>query len=214
MGNSIDWNEVTYMNTCVERINESNALTLATALEYGYVTLLCLSYKSISDVEVEALVPGLYRCSTLNELFLSHNNISDAGAVALAQALHFNSTLKELFLSNNNISDAGAVALSKALHHNSTLKELFLSNNNISYAGAVALAQALHHNSTLKMLYLPGNDAIGKEGIHQLVQALTVNTSITKTIPFLGGLVLPRRCKEYATQYTQYNSVKDRITFL
>ena len=107
-----------------------------------------------------------------------------------------------------SISDAGVVALAQALHHHSTLERLDLSSNNISDAGAVALAQALHHNSTLKVLDLYDNDAIGKEGTHQLVQALTVNTSITKY-----GLILPRKCKEYATQCTQYNTVKDRIIF-
>ena len=136
------------------------------------------------------------------------NNISDTGAVALAQALRDNSTLLWLDLSNNNISDGGAVALAQALHHNSTLNGLDLSNNNISDAGAVALAQALHHNSTLELLNLYGNDAIGKEGTHQLLQALTVNTSIE-------SLILPRRCEEYATQCTQYtcNAVRFRILF-
>ena len=75
-------------------------------------------------------------------------------------------------------------------------------------AVALYIAQALHYNSTLKELNLSGNNAIGKEGTHQLVQALTVNTSITKY-----GLTLPSRCKLYATQCTQYNTVKDRIIF-
>ena len=133
-------------------------------------------------------------------------SINDAESDNLAQALHHNSTLKWLYLSNNNISDAGAVALAQVLHQNFVLERLNLSKNNIRDVGAVALARALHHNSTLKWLDLSYNDAIGKEGTHQLVQALTVNTSITK--------ILPMRCKEYATQCTQYNTVKDRITFL
>ena len=148
-------------------------------------------------------------CSQDKSLSLVGMSISDGVAVALAQALHHNSTLEWQELCNNNISDAGAVALAQALHHNSTLEWLDLSNNNISDAGAVALAQALHHNSTLERLYLFGNDAIGKEGTHQLVQALTVNTSITKY-----SLILPRRCKRYTTQCTQYNTVKDKIHFV
>ena len=237
MRNSIDWNEVTEINKSKKMIDESNASTLSIALEYGHVTWLDLSNKSISNFEVEALAPVLYHNSTLKRLFLFNNNISDGGTVALAQALHHNSTLQklhltdnnisdggavalaqalhhnytleELYLSNNNISDGGAVALAQALYHNFTLKVLYLSNNNISDVGAVALAQALHHNSTLKELNLSYNDAIGKEGTHQLVQALTVNTSITK----YGSLRLPWRCEKYATQCTQYNTVKDRIIF-
>ena len=153
-------------------------------------------------------------CSQDTSLSLVYMSISDAGAVALAQALHHNSTLKWLYLSNNDISDGGAVALAQALNYNSTLKWLYLSNNNISDGGAVALAQALHYNSTLKELYLSGNDAVGNEGTHQLVQALTVNRSITKATSYYGGgLKLPWRCEEYATQCTQYNTVKDRIIF-
>ena len=117
-----------------------------------------------------------------------------------------------LNLMNMGISDGVTVAVAHALHHNFTLKELFFSNNNISDAGAVALAQALHHNSTLERLHLSGNDAIGKEGTHQLIQALTVNASITTSYGS-GNLTLPRRCKEYATQCTQYNTVKNRIRF-
>ena len=147
-------------------------------------------------------------CSQDTSLSLVGMSISDTGAVAIAQVIHHNCTLKELYLSNNNISDAGAVAIAQVIHHNCTLKELNLSNNNISNAGAVALAHALHHNSTLKELNLSGHYAVGKEGTHQLVQALTENTSITKY-----GLLLPSRCEEYATQCTKYNTVKDRIWF-
>ena len=195
-------------------ISDGGAVALAQALHHNStLQVLDLSNNNISDGGAVAIAQALHHNSTLERLCLSNNNISDGGAVALAQALHHNSTLKKMYLSNNNISDGGAVALAQSLHHNSTLRELDLSNNNISDAGAVAIAQALHHNSTLERLYLYGNDAIGKEGTHQLVQALTVNTSITKATPYDGGLVLPRRCKEYATQCTQYNTVKDRIRF-
>ena len=173
-----------------------------------------LQCTNISDAGAVALAKALHHHSTLEDLDLSYNNnIGDSVAVALAQTLHHNSTLKVMDLSCNiNISDAGVEALAQALHHNSTLKWLHLSNNSISDTGSVALAQALHQNCTLAVLNLSGNDAIGKEGIHQLVQALTVNTSITKNGVF-DGLRLPWKCKEYATQCTQYNEVKDRITF-
>ena len=171
----------------INNISECGAVALAQALHHNStLERLDLYNNNISDGGVVALAQALHHNSTLDRLDLYNNNISDGGAVALAQALHHNSTLKMLFLSNNNISDAGAVALAQALHHNSTLKMLFLSNNNISDGGAVALAQALHHISTLKRLDLSDNDAIGKEGTHQLVQALTVNTSITKATPLQG----------------------------
>ena len=198
-----------YMSVC-----DAGAVALAQALHYNStLERLELSNNNISDAGAVALAQALHYNYALERLYLSNNNISDAGAVALAQALHHNSTLKKLYLSNSNINDAGAGALVQALHHNSTLESLNLSTNNISDGGAVALAHALHHNSTLKELIVYGNDAIGKEGSHQLVQALTVNTSLTKVTPYDGGLTLPRRCEEYATQCTQYNTVKDRIGF-
>ena len=184
-------------------ISDAGAVALAQALHHNSTLKeLDLSNNIIRDVGAEALAQALHHNSTLEKLDLSNNSISDAGAVALAQALHHNSTLKELYLSNNSISDAGAVALAQALHHNSNLKELYLSNNSISDAGAVALAQALHHNSTLKKLDLYGNDGIGEESTYKLVQALTVNTSITRGC----GLIFPERCEEYVIQFELYHT--------
>ena len=190
-------------------ISDAGAVALAQALHHNSTLLeLNLSNNSISDAGAVALAQALHHNSTLLELNVSYNSISDAGAVALAQALHHNSTLTELNLSKNNISDAGAVALAQALHHNSTLTELNLSKSNISDAGTEALAQVILHNSTLTQLNLSGNDGIGEEGICQLVQALTVNTSIRK-----DGLTLPGRCKEYATKCQHYSTVKNRVSF-
>ena len=143
----------------------------------------------------------------LNSLVLGcHCNFTESAARDLAKFVLHSSTLKGLYLSHNNISDAGATALAQALHHNSSLKELELSNNNISDAGATALAQALHHNSILEGLDLFDSDEIGEEGTRQLLQALTVNTSILR-------LSLPQRCEEYATQCMEYSAVRERISF-
>ena len=143
--------------------------------------------------------------SSSTEIEYKRNEKMNASAVNLGLGCSHDTSLN---LMNMGIGDAGAVALAQALHHNSTLKWLDLSNNVITDAGAVALAQALYYESTLLGLYLSGNDAIGKEGTHQLVQALTVNASITTC-----GLGLPSKCEEYATQCTQYNTVKNRIKF-
>ena len=161
----------------------------------------------ITDKGAEAIATALHHNSPLGQLDLSNNSISNAGSTALAQALLHNSTLGQLDLSNNSISDAGSTALAQALHHNSTLWRLDLSNNSISNAGSTALAEALHHNSTLRRLDLSGNDVMSAEGTCQLVQALTVNTTVYH-------LALPRRCEEYTTQCPQYSQVKHRIRFL
>ena len=186
----------------------------------------------------DSLAQFITNTTTLKYLSIKECTFSAHALLVLTRAIHLNSILQtknveEFSLTVNDdsevkdlvqllveypdlvnsidcsgISDAGAVAISQALHHNSTLTHLYLSDNSISDAGAVALAQALHHNSTLTRLYLYGNDGIGEEGTHQLVQALTVNTSISKY-----GLSLPRRCEEYATKCRHYSTVKNRITF-
>ena len=192
-------------------ISDDGAVALAQALHHNTIQELYLSNNCISDTGAVALSQALHDNSTMKEMDLSNNSISDAGAVALAQALHHNSTMRWLNLSNNSISDTGAVALSQALHHNSTMRRLYLSNNSISDTGAVALSQALHHNSILNSLWLHGNNAISEEGTHALIEALTVNTSIT--IDSIFCLTLSTRCKEYVTQCPQYDKVKNRITF-
>ena len=189
-------------------------LTVQEFLAARHISTLSLAeqlkhFQRHKDGRLRVVLRFLAGITELKELHLYNNSISDAGAVALAQALHHNSTLERLHLSDNSISNAGAVALAQALHHNSTLKELHLSNTSISDAGAVALAQALHHNSTLERLGLFGNDAIGEEGTHRLVQSLTVNTSIVR-----HGLSLPKKCTEYATQRREYDTVKDRIKLI
>ena len=212
------------LNLSNNSISDAGAVALSQALHHNSTMQeLDLSNNSISDDGAVALAQALHN-STMQELNLSNNSISDAGAVALSQALHHNSTMQELDLSNNSISDDGAVALAHGLHHNSTMQELDLSNNSISDDGAVALAQALHHNSTLKSLWLHENNAIGEEGTHALIEALTVNTSITITMIYhyhnsIGnlytffGLVLPTSCEQYATQCPQYDKVKNNIRF-
>ena len=170
--------------------------------------------KKISDAGATALAQALRHNSRLVKLDLSNNSVSDVGATAVAQALHHNSTLGELDLSNNSVNNAGATALAQALHHNSTLLQLDLSNNNITNAGATALAQALHHNSRLGCLNLSGNDAIYEKGTHELVRALTVNARVARWWTYSGGLVLPKRCEEFATQCPEYVKVKTKFKFV
>ena len=205
-----------------KKISDAGVTAIAQALHHNSTLLqLDLSNNSITDAGATAVAQALHHNSTLWKLDLSNNSITDAGATAVAQALHHNSTLLQLDLSNNSVSDAGVTAVAQALHHNSTLWKLDLSNNSISDAGATALAQTLHHNSGLCGLYVSGNDDILEEGTCQLVQALTVNGSIMPGIRggfslliHCDGLVLPKRCEEFATQCPEYVQVKTRVKFV
>ena len=223
-------------------VSDAGTTAVAQALHHNSTLLqLDLSNNSVSDAGVTAVAQALHHNSTLLQLDLSNNSVSDAGTTAVAQALHHNSTLQKLDLSNNSVSDAGTTAVAQALHHNSTLRELDLSNNSITDAGATAIAQALHHSSTLHKLDLSnnsigdagatalaqglhvsrlgglnmsGNDAIHKEGTCELVHALTVTTYPESWWTLWGGLVLPKRCEEFATQCPEYVKVKTRVKFV
>ena len=170
---------------------------------------------TFTDIIVDCLIQLITNTTTLQHLTIHDCTFSVHGLLALAQASYHSSTLQEKILKELTVTVNGD---NEAKDFVQLLVEYpYMVNNeyvhNISDTGAAALAQALHHNSTLKMLDLSDNDAIGKEGIHQLVQALTVNTSIPRATLIGGGLILPKRCEEYATQCTQYKAVKTKIQF-
>ena len=191
------------------------------AIEHHLINTSTLKHISISDFYCSAsgllvLARAIHDHPTLQEKELERLYVSriegDNEAQDLAQ-LHneYPDLVGNVSLEVTGISNAGAVALAQVLHHNSTLGELDLSNNSISDAGAAALAQALHRNYILRELDLTGNDGIGEEGTCKLVVALTINSSISRYV--WGGLTLPRRCEEYATQCPQYHTVKNKINF-
>ena len=189
------------------KTNDDGTVSLAKALHHNSTihTLRFLG-NSIGDKGAVALADALHHNSTLQSLNLTSNSIGDKGAVALADALHHNSTLHSLYLTSNSIGDEGAVALANALHHNSTLHSLYLMNNSIGDDGAVTLAEALFKNQSLLRLHLDGNDGIGDRATCRFVEALTQNSSIYT-------VVLPARCREYATKCPNYHQVKTKLFY-
>ena len=193
------------LNVSENSISGAGALALAKALHHNStLTRLNVSENSISDAGIVALASALHYNSTLRRLNVSENGISGAGVMALASALQHNSTLRRLNFSGNSISD-GVVALASALQHNCTLRRLNVSENSISDVGAVALTSALHYNSTLRKLDLTGNAGISEMGTRQLLQSLNTRCKLS--------IILPWRCKEYATQCLWYCVVNKMIHF-
>ena len=126
--------------------------------------------------------------------------------VVIAEILQHKYGSRELNLSHGGTSDDGTVSLAKALHHNSTIHELTLWDNGISDEGAVALAEALLKNQSLQRLNLNSNDGIGDRATGKFVEALTQNSSINK-------VVLPYRCRKYATHCLNYHQVQTKLAF-
>ena len=166
---------------------------------------LVLGYNGIGDTGAEALAKGLSCNTFLEELDLTHNEIGNGGAEALAQAIRSNTALKKLDV-GSGVSDVGAIALAQALHSNSSLEVLDLQWNCIGDSGAEAFAEELHHNSTITHLDLSGNKDIGEEGVHHLIQALTVNDSISE-----NGLRLDRKGSKCALNCSGYRNVEHKI---
>ena len=167
---------------------------------------LSLCSNGVGDVGAKALSEVLNYNTILEELDLSGNEIGDVGTEALAQAVVSNTSLKKLYLSDNDVSDVGAISLAQALHSNSSLEVLELGGICIGDSGAKAFAEALHHNSTITHLDLSYNEDIGEEGVHHLIQALTVNDSISE-----NGLIFDERTYECAQSCSGYRNVEYKI---
>ena len=162
--------------------------------------------QELLHVVAQQMAEALCNNSSMKAFRLIGYNISDFGAKALAEVLNCNTILKELDLSRNKIGDVGAIALAQALHSNSSLEVLELFRNCIGDSGAEAFAEALHHNSTITHLNLSWNEDIGEEGVHHLIQALTVNDSISE-----NGLRLGWKQSEYALNCSGYQIVEHKI---
>jgi hypothetical protein len=230
--------EVTLFELSSVGIGNDAVKALARALDSNStLKKLYLSDNEIDCDGVNALATALKDNITLEILKLNGNKIGNDGAEALANVLQFNSSLTALNLSNNTISDDGIEAIARALYpeepsdhvnddrarpsrrrdssRNTALEVLTLSHNQVGDKGAMALSQALRHNSTLTHLTLLGNPGIGAEGVHHLIQALTVNASIAVDPSGTGGLVLDKKNHErYAVNFPDYTTVKRKITFM
>jgi len=74
------------------------------------------------------------------------------------------------------------MAVSKLIHSNKSLEEVHMRGCSINSEGACHLAKALCENTTLKELdlswNLTGEEGSAKEGIHKLLEAMTVNSPL------------------------------------
>ena len=191
-------------------------ITRSTTLQYLRICNVVISGQGLI-----ALIAAIHNCSSLQEKRIERLSLvfddewSDVSTeevrASLTQLINdhphmmdVEESLRDLSATEENDIKASVIALCCDYCF-----EINLDNKSISDTGAVTLAQALHHNSTLKELHLSGNDGIGEEGTHQLVQALTVNTSIGG-----HGLKLSKRCKKYAIQCTLYHELKERIDYV
>ena len=88
-----------------------------------------VSYQSLSDIDVKAMLITLQANVYVKNLVLRGNRIGDKLAQHLFRFLKKNSCIQVLDLSQNELSNFTFVKLGEAVEENSTLTELSLSGN-------------------------------------------------------------------------------------
>lgn len=155
---------------------------LAPALESSGVVSLDLSYNSIEQEGMTALVSSL-AASSVRHLRLSGNRLGDLGVATFVDAVVAHKQCQagsrgdrvllfsswDLWLESNEIGGGGARVLA-ALVAAAPVRSLRLGENRLGNAGVEALAQVLH-TSSLRTLFLAEN-MIGNEGMPALGTAL------------------------------------------
>ena len=188
-------------------------------------TLKTLEYSGRKDAA--AIIKLIHNNKSLERVWMECD-IDGEGVCHLARALCESTTLRELDLQScyNNIGTKGAMALAQLIH-NKSLEQVIvrsckpgnewvhISNyetstlsttwNTIGQEGAVALATMLHTNTSLQRLDLD-DTPIGEEGIHKLLEAMTVNSTLQE-------LTLPQECKGYAESLPEFSRVSSRVSF-
>jgi len=192
-------------------IGDKSAIALGTFLRACDLDLqvLDVSYNSIHDMGMKAILDAI-RCQAylriidlsgnycshaaglsiarmfttnnmrhLYELNLSSCSILDESMRAIADAFVGNNALKRLLLSNNRISRSGA-PIAKLIAHNATITELDLSWNNLRNADAEHVAEALGSDTVLRTLNLGWNNFGSAGPIAATALALTTNAALTK----------------------------------
>lgn len=72
------------------------------------ITVLRLHRSQLGDEQIQALMQGLVKNKTLDELDLSHCVIGDHGALCIAKVLSVHPTLSKLTLCDNQVKTQGA----------------------------------------------------------------------------------------------------------
>jgi hypothetical protein len=123
----------------------------------------------------------LFRTGSITDLYLSRLGLADEHLKVIAQALGENKSLRSLDLFGNQIENTHIVQIADALATNTSLEALVLPcpSTDLSVEACSAISQALQTNKSLHTFNLPRSN-LSDEGIVQLAQGLTVNTTLKK----------------------------------
>lgn len=110
-------------------------------------------------------------------------------------------TVTHLNLSGTSLTPAAIGGLATALKQNKTVVYLDLSQNHLGEAGSEQIGELLLANkkiTTLKLMGVNLKDNLGIDCVHNIAEALTVNTTLEEldvsksSIPYDGGIAIAR----------------------
>ena len=173
----------------------------------------------IDSEGVYHLAQALCENTTLRKLDLSDNPFGKRGVMALAKLIHTNKSLEEVKVIDSRIDMFGSweacenTAVKKLdhtqlIHSNKSMHKVDISSCFIDNEGACHLAQALCENTTLQKMDLSGipigQERSVEEGIHKLLEATTVNSTLRE-------LRLSKGCEEYTKSFPRFSEVRCRV---
>ena len=176
------------------------------------VSLLTYKHKSINIIKsspdvVCDLLPVLLQNEKVKHLKIQDTQLTQDCISSLCNLLANNKSLVDLFLTNCSIDDKAVADITNVLqtHNNTLLGLFFLINPLISSVSAQSLFELITNNSTLIRLEVRCT-SISSDGILLILQSLSINKNIKQ-------LYLEPKHKDTCTEYHEYNSIKDRLTF-
>ncbi|XP_065902414.1 protein NLRC5-like [Dysidea avara] len=139
------------------------------------ITLLDISFNSISYKVASWLASGIISNQVLKHLYLQHCDISEQGFLAIANSLKSCDCLKSLDFSNNKIPYCVAIVISEMIVVNRNLNYLVIASCGLSEQSAVVIADGLEKVSSLTHLDISHN-TVDDNSAYKIASALISNT--------------------------------------
>ncbi|XP_065885602.1 protein NLRC3-like isoform X1 [Dysidea avara] len=136
------------------------------------VEVLWISYNHTIGESEELYTMLTHPSSMLTILYMSYTSLSSIAARTLFTAVKDTNKLKELSISHNAITDDVAEDIATSLATNKSLVKLRMSDNPISGEAITRIVQALRGNNTIQVLLVPSYPPAIKDMIRSIEQEI------------------------------------------
>ncbi|KAG7202309.1 hypothetical protein KM043_018641 [Ampulex compressa] len=166
MDDGFEWRDFEF--SVEDSVNLGEGIKLCPALKK-----FSLTRSNLDQPRVAAILQGMAKNESVQELNLSHCKLGDTGAQAVGEFLSMHQQLRVVHLANNNIGPSGSAGLVYGLlKRSSLLRHLDLRLNPLRDAGAAHICAILLRNESLEILNLSGCE-ITSEGGTSLAEVLS-----------------------------------------